>query len=139
MAIRVVGKRFEYILEADRDDPLPTVFYIRELNARERREIASIFLRITELNEKPSVAEIDAKNNEINNAHMEVCKKTYTEAAPILDCEGTPTNLEIGQVLNGLRSDAQIKELALAAIAANQLSAGDKKKSSTQPVPERQG
>jgi len=139
VAIQLAGKRFEYILEADRKSERPTVFYIRELTARQRRDVASVFIAIDALPETATQVEIDRKNAEIFDANMHVCAHYIERAAPILDADGNEIDLPVKKVFGLIKTESVIKELALAVISANQLNETDKKKSVTRPKRRRRG
>jgi len=139
VAVQLVGKRFEYTLESDRDSGQPTVWQIMELNARQRRDLASKFIGIAPVAEDATQAEIDATNNEIFMANMSICKAYIVGAAPILDPDGKPVDVPVETVLDSIRTETIIRELALAVIDANKLNDNDKKKSATRPKRKRRG
>jgi len=132
MAIQLAGKRFEYILKEDRASEQSTVWQIMELNARQRRDLASRFIAIAPVSESATQTEIDAKNDEIFEANLSVCKAYIESAAPILGADGQPVDVSIDDILDSIKAADVIRELSLAVIEANKLNDDDKKKSATQ-------
>ena len=137
MAVRVASKRFEYILEGDRESDAPTVFQIRELSGIERGEVRRILL-LPKLPENANNDELKRMDIALSDAYQSVCRIGLESAAPIVDADGKIIDLPIKDVLSGLIYPDAVQELALAVLLKNQLESSEKKKSETPPAPGRQ-
>jgi len=122
MAIRLAGKRFEYILEADRASEVPSVFVIRELNHRERASVGAL------------MPADDADAKAFDAAMTDVCTVGLIEVRNCMAADGTLATVAADAFLDGLRDPAAVTELAIAVMRLNTLSDDDKKKSDS-PLP----
>lgn len=131
MAIKLAGRRFDYILLDDQDSAQPTVFVLRELTAGDRSRLIGLYP------EQPadalSRAQLIDFQRAVAAADRELCVLGIEAVRGIQDAAGNPVDMPVAQVIASLADPRQVQELAAAVLVHNRLGSDEAKNSDGQP------